>query len=128
MTVTEAPAPAASRWRPKAVALGVLQGLLAALFLFGGVNILFGLQQEMLDNFARMGFGDWFRYLTGAVELIGAVGLLVPRLAAYAALWLAGVMVGAVVVHLTVLPPAALAIPPAVLCGLFLLLARARWR
>jgi uncharacterized membrane protein YphA (DoxX/SURF4 family) len=120
------PAPPAARRPAVNATLWVLQLLLASLFAFAGVNKLFGLQQEMLDSFARMGFGDWFRHLTGVVELVGAVGLVVPRLAGYAAVWLIGLMVGAIVIHLTVLPPVALVIPPAVLAGLFAVIARHR--
>ena len=128
MTAAEPlPPPAVTRRSAGSIALWVVQVLLAAAFAFAGVNKLLGLQQEMLDSFAKMGLGDGFRHLTGALELAGAVGLLIPRLAGPAALGLAGVMVGAVVVHLTVLPPAALAIPPAVLGAVFVLIARRRW-
>lgn len=41
----------------------------------------------------------------GAVELAGAIGLLIPRLAGAAALGLIGVMVGAVITQLFVLEP-----------------------
>lgn len=126
MSTIDLPAPPAAQRPAVNVTLWGLQLLLAALFAFAGVNKLLGLQQEMLDSFARMGFGDWFRHLTGVVELVGAVGLVVPRLAGYAAVWLIGVMLGAIVIHLTVLPPAALAVPPAVLATLFALIARHR--
>jgi putative oxidoreductase len=32
----------------------------------------------MIAVFAKVGLGQWFRYLTGTLEVIGAVGLLVP--------------------------------------------------
>ena len=57
----------------------------------------------MVEMFAKLGAGQWFRYLTGALEVIGAVGLLVPRAAFYGAALLAVVMVGAIVAHLAVL-------------------------
>ena len=116
------PAPGARR-RP---ALWTLQILLALFFAFAGINKLLGLQQEMIDNFAKMGPGPWFRYLVGVLELTGAIGLLFQRLAGAAALWLGGVMVGAIFTHLFVQPPVYLAIVPAVLLGLFALIARAR--
>ncbi|MEU4345460.1 DoxX family protein [Nocardia sp. NPDC023852] len=28
--------------------------------------------------FNDIGFGDWFRYFTGVVEIAGGIGLLVP--------------------------------------------------
>ena len=63
----------------------------------------------------------------GGLELAGAIGLLIPRLAGPAALGLAGVMVGAVFAHVLALPPVALAVVPAVLFVLLVLIARARW-
>jgi putative oxidoreductase len=45
------------------------------------------------------GLGQWFRYLTGALEVAGAILLLIPRTSGLGALMLAGVMVGAIVTH-----------------------------
>ncbi len=119
--------PATTRGRARNIILWVIQVLLAALFAFAGINKLAGLQKEMLDQFARIGLGPWFRYLTGALELAGAIGLLIPRLSGLAALGLAGVMVGAALAHLFVLPPVALALVPAALGTVFGLIAWARW-
>jgi hypothetical protein len=47
-----------------------------------------------------IGVGQWFRYLTGAIEVAGAVLLLIPSAAAYGAAVLAVTMVGAVITHL----------------------------
>jgi putative oxidoreductase len=120
-------AKAATRGRALNTTLWVAQVLLAALFAFAGINKLFGLQQEMVDNFNRMGVGVWFRYLVGALEFAGAVGLLIPQFSGLAAIWLAGIMVGAIFTHLFVLPPAALATVPAVLGIVFSLIAWGRW-
>lgn len=106
-SVTFLPAPAPPRGRGGHIALLVLQLLLAAAFIYTGLNKLCGFQQEqeIAANFAKFGLGPWFQYLVGALELAGGFGLLVPRLAGLAALVLAGVMAGAVGAHLTVLPP-----------------------
>lgn len=109
------------------VALWAGQVLFAALFMFAGLNKLFGLQQEVIDQFETIGAGVGFRYSTGALELAGGLGLLVPRLAGPAALGLIGVMAGAVVAHLTVLPPATLALAPVVLGALLGPIAWGRW-
>jgi putative oxidoreductase len=128
MNAIESPAaPAATRGHGRNIALWAAQILMAALFAFAGINKLFGLQQEVVDQFARIGAGVWFRYFVGAIELVGAVGLLVPRLSAPAAIWLACIMAGAVIAHLTVLPPMAVALVPATLGVVFLLIARGRW-
>ena len=57
----------------------------------------------MVAMFAKIGFGQWFRILTGSLEVAGAIGLFVPRFAVYAASLLAVVMVGAIGFHLTIL-------------------------
>ncbi len=133
MTISAAPrttrgrSTTAGRSRAATAALWTVQALLAALFAFAGINKLAGLQPEVVEQFARIGLGDWFRYLTGSLELVGAIGLLIPRLCGLAAIGLAGVMAGAVVTHLTVLPPVALALVPAALGVGFGLIARSHW-
>lgn len=125
-TSTATTAPATAGLRFSNIALWAFQALLAAFFAFAGINKLLGLQQEMVDNFARLG-PLWFRYLVGVLELVGAAAILIPRVSSLGALWLACVMVGAVITHLVFQPPMVLAIGPAVLVVIFALIARARW-
>ena len=54
----------------------------------------------MVGLFDVIGVGQWFRYLTGAIEVGGAVALLVPAVAAFGAAALAATMVGAIATHL----------------------------
>jgi len=91
-----------------------LQGILAAAFLAAGVAKLTG-APFMVDLFSQIGLGQSFRIVTGAVEVAGAIALLVPGLASIAGLWLGATMVGAVATHLAILhtSPA-----PAVILGL----------
>ncbi len=114
-----------SRRRLTSVLLWTGQILLAALFIFGGVNKLFGSNEEMIRGFAKFG-GDWFRYFIGLLELTGGVGLLIPSLSGVAALELTAVMVGAVGTHLLVQPPAYFALMPGTIGVFLLLIARAR--
>jgi len=79
-----------------------IQGILAAAFFAAGVAKLTSIP-FMVDLFAQIGLGQWFRVLTGAVEVAGAVALLVPGLASIAGLWLGATMIGAVAAHLFVL-------------------------
>ncbi|MFE1320634.1 DoxX family protein [Kitasatospora phosalacinea] len=51
--------------------------------------------------FDAVGAGDWFMYLTGLVELAGAIGLLLPRLAGPAATALIAFLFCAFAVQLT---------------------------
>jgi putative oxidoreductase len=73
----------------------------AALFVLAGTLKLAGVEMEV-QLFATIGIGQWFRYLTGLLEISGSIGLFVPALAPYAALMLAVVMSGAVMTHLFV--------------------------
>lgn len=84
------------------ITLWALQILAALAFFAAGGAKLTGAPQ-MVAAFQKIDVGQWFRYLTGFLEVIGAVGLLVPRLAFYGAALLATVMVGAAISHLTIL-------------------------
>jgi uncharacterized membrane protein YphA (DoxX/SURF4 family) len=84
------------------IILWVLQIGAAAMFLMAGFSKLSGAQQ-MVDMFNVIGLGQWFRYLTGAMEVAGALMLLIPRLSGVGALLLVGVMIGAVITHLFVI-------------------------
>jgi uncharacterized membrane protein YphA (DoxX/SURF4 family) len=58
----------------------------------------------MVQLFAAVGFGQWFRYFTGTVEIVSAVLLLMPRVAHIGAALLVMTMIGALIAHFTVLP------------------------
>jgi putative oxidoreductase len=74
------------------IALWILQLALAAYFVYSGY-LLFG--DDFVKKFDEIGFGQWLRYVTGVLEIAGAIGLLIPRLCGLAALGLVGVMIGA---------------------------------
>jgi uncharacterized membrane protein YphA (DoxX/SURF4 family) len=74
--------------------------LLALAFLGAGLAKLTS-QPMMLDEFASFGYPVWFMYVTGVIEIISAVLLLVPRFAGIGAGLLVCVMLGAIVSHLT---------------------------
>lgn len=82
------------------IVLWVVQVLLAAYFVYSGY-LLFG--DNFVKKFDEIGFGQWLRYVTGTLEIAGAIGLLVPRLCGLAALGLVGVMAGAVTTELFLL-------------------------
>ncbi len=85
-------------WRVKNIGLWALQIAAAAMFLMAGELKLAG-DPKMVGMFAVIGIGQWFRYLTGSLEVIGAFGLLIPRAAGFGALLLTVVMIGAVLTH-----------------------------
>jgi uncharacterized membrane protein YphA (DoxX/SURF4 family) len=84
------------------VVLWVLQIPAAAMIGMAGAMKLSG-QPQMVAMFGTLGLGQWFRYVTGGLEVLGAVMLLVPRLAGAGALLLCCVMVGAIATHLFVI-------------------------
>lgn len=79
----------------------ILQGLLAATFLVAGTTKLASPQMQVAF-FEKIGFGQWFRYFTGGLEVIGGTLVLVPRTAGFAATLLGMTMIGAIDVHLLI--------------------------
>jgi putative oxidoreductase len=92
----------ARRSRVTVGVLWALQIFSAALFLFAGVSKLSGVP-AMVQTFAVIGIGQWFRYMTGTVEVVSAVLLLIPSVASYGAAALAVTMIGAIITHLFVI-------------------------
>ncbi|MEM8870950.1 MAG: DoxX family protein [Pseudomonadota bacterium] len=94
-----------------------LRVLLSVVFVGAGAAKLAGVEM-MVATFDTIGWGQWFRYVTAAVE-IGSVGLLwVPGLQLLGAGLLMITMICAALFHLLVLGPSALpSLVLAVLCG-----------
>ncbi|MBI3262184.1 MAG: DoxX family protein [Acidobacteria bacterium] len=76
----------------------ILQLLLAAGFMAVGIGKF--ADTGWPARFARWGYPDGFYMVVGALEVVGAIGLLVPRLASYAAGLLMAVMTAAAITHL----------------------------
>jgi putative oxidoreductase len=87
------------RGRWARVALWVLQIALAAMFLFSGGSKLAG-APAMVALFDGIGWGQWFRYVTGTIELSAALALLIPSAAVFGAMLLIPTMIGAVAANL----------------------------
>jgi uncharacterized membrane protein YphA (DoxX/SURF4 family) len=88
--------------------------LLAIAFGAAGTAKLAGVPQ-MVATFEAIGIGQWFRYVTGGIEVLGAIMMLVPATGLYAGLLLGGTMVGATLSHLIVVPGSPI---PAIVLGL----------
>lgn len=100
------------RGRSGVVALWFVQIALAGMFLLAGGSKLLG-APAMVTLFNTIGVGQWFRYVTGIIEVGSAIALLVPSLAVFGALALVPTMIGAVATELFIVGDSA--IPPAVL-------------
>jgi uncharacterized membrane protein YphA (DoxX/SURF4 family) len=76
--------------------------LLAVAFGAAGTAKLAG-AAPMVQVFDLIGIGQWFRYVTGIVEVIGAILMLVPRVGLLAGVLLFVTMACAVMTHLFVI-------------------------
>lgn len=54
---------------------------------------------ELVEGFARWGYPWWFVYLTGLLEVLGAMLILVPKTRIYGAALVASTMLGAIGTH-----------------------------
>jgi len=91
-----------------------VKALLTLAFVAAGAAKLAGAGM-MVATFDAIGWGQWFRYLTGAIEVGSAVLLWVPGLVFPGAGLLACTMAAAVLFHLFVLGPSFV---PALILGL----------
>src|ERR1700756_4635692 len=91
------------RGRASLIALWLTQVALAAMFLLAGGSKLAG-APAMVTLFDALGLGQWFRYVTGVIEVVSGLALLVPSAAIFGALLLIPTMLCAIVVNLFVVP------------------------
>jgi uncharacterized membrane protein len=111
------------RSRAALIALWVTQVALALLFVMAGGSKLAG-ATDMVRLFGQIGVGQWFRYVTGAIELTGGIALLIPSAAIFGAMLLIPTMIGAIIVNVFVVPASPVA--PVVLLLLAAVVAWAR--
>jgi putative oxidoreductase len=97
---------AAAKGRPLNVLLWCVQAVLALVFVSTAWAKLMG-KPEMVALFTAVGFGQWLRYVTGILELTGAVLIVVPKARRIGAALIATIMLGALTAHLFILhvPP-----------------------
>ena len=77
--------------------------------------------------FAAIGLGQWFRYFTGVVEMLGGLLFLIPRATMLGAALLTAAMVGAMTVQVVVFKhPADILFPGLYLVGVVLAYAKLR--
>jgi uncharacterized membrane protein YphA (DoxX/SURF4 family) len=108
------------------ITLWVIQGVLAALFLFAGISKFLMPPEEMTKG---TGFPVGFLYFIGVVEALGALGLILPMLlrikpalTPVASAGLAIIMLGAVVTTVR-MGALSMTVMPAVIAALLLLVA-----
>ena len=89
------------RSRAGLIGLWVAQIALASLFLLAGGSKLAG-APATVTLFEAIGVGQWFRYVTGLIEVGSAIALFVPSLALFGAVALVATMLGAIATHVFV--------------------------
>jgi len=91
------------RSRASLVALWLTQVALALMFLMAGGSKLAGVP-AMVGLFDAIGLGQWFRYVTGIIEVVSGIALLIPSAAIFGAMLLIPTMLGAIVTNVFVVP------------------------
>ena len=108
----------------------VVQVVLGLLFLLIGSVTVAGMKM-FVENFRRFGYPQWFRIVTGSLEALGGIGLLigiwVPWLAELASAGLTLVMLGAVLTQLRTREPLKKMVPAIVLGALASLVVVSYW-
>ena len=84
--------------RAQTIGLWALTLLLVLMFFMVGLNKF--TSPGWIERFANWGYPENFLYVIGVLEMLGAVVLLIPRLAGYAAGGLIVLMIGATITHL----------------------------
>ena len=109
------------RSRAALIVLWVIQAALAVMFLMAGGSKLAGVP-AMVSLFDLVGFGQWFRYVTGIIEVVAGIALLIPGAAVFGAILLIPTMIGAIAANVLVAHAS-----PAVPAVLLVLAAAVAW-
>ncbi len=91
-----------------------VKAVLTLAFVAAGLAKLAGVDM-MVATFDAVGVGQWFRYVTGVIEIAGAALLWIKGREVFGAALLAVTMAGAVLAHLLILGPS---LVPALVLGL----------
>lgn len=73
--------------------------LLVIMYFSTGISKLISAESQ-ITNFETWGYNTTFMYVIGAAEVIGAIGLLIPRTRFVSVLVLSTIMLGAIGTHL----------------------------
>jgi putative oxidoreductase len=86
----------------RTIATWALRIAMAGLFALSATQKLIN-DPQYIAEFAKLGFGDWLRYVTALLELIGVVTVLYPRTTQIGVMLLLFVTGAAFIAQLTVL-------------------------
>lgn len=108
----------------KNYALMAIRALLSLAFAAAGLSKLAGVEM-MVGTFEAIGWGQWFRYVTGIIEVGSAILLWIPGLIWIGAGLLTCTMACAVLFHIFVLGPS---LVPALILGILSLIVLMSYR
>ncbi len=91
----------------------IVKVVLTLAFVAAGISKLVGVEM-MVQTYDAIGVGQWFRYVTGIIEVGAAALMWVKGKEFYGAALLVCTMIGAVLAHLLILGPSAI---PALVLG-----------
>ncbi|OEU92170.1 hypothetical protein DB35_05550 [Streptomyces abyssalis] len=94
--------PAVPRERGRHLALLALQVILGLFFVIASAVPKLIAHSSATDGFEEIGFGMWFMYLIGLLELAGGIALVTPWLSGLSAISLIALMIGAFITQMTV--------------------------
>jgi putative oxidoreductase len=97
---------------------GWLLRVALAVFFFTVGSRTFGARSMWIPIFVRIGVPAWFRYLAGALEVAGAILLVIPRTFLIGASFIGCTMIGAILSWMVVLHEPQSAVVPAILLTL----------
>jgi len=86
----------------------------AAFYCAFGLEKFSSAELHWVSLFREIGMGDWFRYFTGVVEVLGGILVLIPRTALAGLALVSATMAGAVVILLFILHRPADSVFPAI--------------
>jgi putative oxidoreductase len=108
----------------------IAQVVLGLLFVVIGSMTVAGMNM-FVENFRRFGYPQWFRIVTGSLEVLGGLGLLIgiwlPWLAALASAGLTLVMLGAFLTEVRTREPLQKIVLPLVMGALAIVVAVNYW-
>jgi uncharacterized membrane protein YphA (DoxX/SURF4 family) len=90
-----------------------LRLIVALIFIYEGLD-KFGTRRLWIRVFTEIGIGQWFRYVTGSLEIAGAMLLLVPRMTMIAVGLLLCILAGAFLAHVFII---GVGVPHSVIVG-----------
>jgi uncharacterized membrane protein YphA (DoxX/SURF4 family) len=88
--------------RPVLYTIWALRIVLGLAFILFALMKLSG-REAMIAEFDAVGLGQWFRYFTATLELIGGILVLIPSVSVFGAILMLVVDLGALVAQVTIL-------------------------